>query len=171
MDLRTTLLQEHPKAQALKIKAYIGQDPQRFGQLMDLFPHSSCRVVQRASQVIIYCITAHPALIQPHLSVLAQQLGQPVSDTVKRNILRMMQDIVLPEALWGEMADRCFGFLMDKKAAIAIKVFAMTVLFQLTKQVPELKEELKLVIEDQLPCGSPAFVNRAQKVLRSLARH
>ena len=170
MDLRTALLQEYSKAQVLKIATYIGPDTQRFAQLMDLFLYADYRVAQRASWVVSHCVAAHPGLIQPYLSVLAQQLNKPVSDTVKRNILRMLQDIPLPEALWGEVADSCFGFLMDAKAAIAIRVFSMTVLLHIVQQVPDLKHELKLVLEEQLPYGSAGFVNRAQKVLKALEK-
>ncbi|MEL6606936.1 MAG: hypothetical protein AAFP88_01635 [Bacteroidota bacterium] len=170
MDLRTALLEEYSKAYTLKIATYIGADDQRFAELMNLFLHSSYRITQYAARVVDYCVAAHPELIQPYLSVLSQQLGKPAHDTLKRNILRLLQDTPLPEALWGEVADNCFGFLMDKKAAIAIKVFSMTVLLQIVRQVPELKQELKLVLEEQLPYGSPGFVNRAQKVLKSLEK-
>lgn len=168
MDLRATLLREHSQAQVLELVTYISADAQRFDQLMDLFLHASSRLTQRAARVVDHCVAAHPALIQPYLAVLAQQLNEPVSDTLKRNILRLFQDTPLPEALWGEVADTCFGFLMDTRAAIAIRVFSMSVLLNIVRQVPELKHELQLVLEEQLPYGSPGFVNRAQKTLKAL---
>lgn len=170
MELRAALLQEYSKAHTLKVATYIGADDQRFAGLMDLFLHASYRVTQRAARVVDHCVAAHPALIQPYLSVLSQQLSKPVHDTLKRNVLRLLQDIPLPEALWGEVADSCFGFLTDANTAIAIKVFSMTVLLQIVRQVPDLKHELKLVLEEQLPYGSAGFVNRAQKVLKALER-
>lgn len=170
MDLRTALLQEYSKAHTRQIATHIGANDQRFAQLMDLFLHASYRITLRAARVVDDCVAAHPELIQPYLEELVQQLSKPVHDTLKRNILRLLQDISLPEALWGEVADSCFGFLMDRKAAIAIKVFSMTVLSQIVRQVPDLKQELKLVLEEQLPYGSPGFVNRAQKVLKALEK-
>ena len=170
MDLHTALLQEYSKAHTLQIATYIGADEQHFAELMDLFLHTNYRVAQRAARVVDHCVATHPALIQPYLAVLAQQLSKPVHDTIKRNTLRLLQYIPLPEALWGEVADSCFGFLMNANTAIAIKVFSMTVLLQIVRQVPDLKHELKLVLEEQLPYGSPGFVNRAQKVLKALEK-
>ena len=170
MDLRTALLEEYSKAHTRQIATYIGADDRRFAELMDLFLHASYRITQRAARVVDHCVAVHPELIQPYLAVLAQQLGKPVHDTLKRNTLRLLQDTPLPEALWGEVADSCFGFLMDRNVAIAIKVFSMTVLLQIVRQVPDLKQELKLVLEEQLPYGSPGFVNRARKVLKALEK-
>ena len=170
MDLRTALLQEHSKAQAAKIAAYIGKDTQRFAQLMELFLHGEYRITQRAAWVVGQCALTHPTLIQPYLAVLISNLREPVHDAVKRNTVRILQHIPIPEALWGELTDICFGFLTDAKTAIAIKVFSMTILLHIAQQMPDLKHELKLVIEEQLPHGSSGFISRAQKVLKALEK-
>lgn len=170
MQLRKALLQEHSKEHTRKMAYYVGANTQRFAVLMDLFLGDDNRTTQRAARVVDHCVAAHPALIQPYLTVLVQQLGQPVSDTRKRNILRLLQHVSLPEALWGEVVDRCFGFLMDAKAAIAIRAFSMTVLLHIVQRVPDLKHELKIVLEEHLPHGSAGFVNRAQKTLKALEK-
>jgi len=45
----------------------------------------------------------------------------------------------------------------------------MTVLHQLIQTIPDLKKELKIILEDQLPYASPAFTVRARKILKQLA--
>ena len=40
--------------------------------------------------------------------------------------------------------------------------------FNLSKTLPELKNELTPIIEDQMPHGSPAFISRARKALKEL---
>jgi hypothetical protein len=44
----------------------------------------------------------------------------------------------------------------------------MSVLTAIASQNPDLKRELKLIIEDGLPHASPAFLSRARKVLKEL---
>ena len=51
---------------------------------------------------------------------------------------------------------------------MAVKVFAMSVLSQLVDGVPELSQELRIIIEDQLPYASAGFISRARKVLKDL---
>ncbi len=66
------------------------------------------------------------------------------------------------------MADSCFTFLSDPKEPIAVKVFSMSVLANITKKQPELRDELRIVIEDQLPYSTPAFKSRGGKILKEL---
>lgn len=57
---------------------------------------------------------------------------------------------------------------MDADEPIAVKVFAMTVLSTICKYEPELKNELILVLEDQLENTSSGFKSKAIKVLNGI---
>jgi hypothetical protein len=46
----------------------------------------------------------------------------------------------------------------------------MTVLLNIVKYVPELKEELKIIIEDQMPYASAGFQSRGKKTLKALEK-
>jgi hypothetical protein len=80
-----------------------------------------------------------------------------------------MQYTDVPKRLQGRVIDLCFKYLSDKKEAIAVRAFSMTVLANLTKDSDELRKELKIVIEDHLPYGSPGFTARARKVLKQIS--
>jgi hypothetical protein len=49
-----------------------------------------------------------------------------------------------------------------------VKVFGMTVLANLCEKLPELKNELRIIIEDQMPYGSAGFKSRGSKILKKL---
>ena len=66
--------------------------------------------------------------------------------------------------------DICFKYLGSPKEALAVKVFSMSVLGNLAKKYPEIKSELKLIIEDQLPEQTAGFKSRAKKVLDQLGK-
>jgi hypothetical protein len=62
--------------------------------------------------------------------------------------------------------------LFDNQS-IAIKVFAMTVCYNITKNIPELKTELQITIEDLLQKhhnGSMGINSRAKKILAKLKK-
>jgi hypothetical protein len=80
-----------------------------------------------------------------------------------------MQEIELPEKHHGEIMDMCFAFLESPKESLAVKVFSMSVLGNLAKYYPEIKTELKLIIEDQLPHQSAGFKSRAKKGMKQLS--
>jgi len=167
MDIKAALLQEHSKAQAQRIAAYIGSDSVRFKILMSLFFNAEYRVTQRAAWVLRFCAEYHPTLVLPYLSELISNLERPIPDAVKRNTVRLLQNINIPPEFQGQLADICFNYLTGSEP-VAVKAFAMTILANLTKTEPDLANELKIILQNQLPHASPAFSVRARKILREL---
>ncbi|MEQ8924790.1 MAG: hypothetical protein RLO81_03190 [Fulvivirga sp.] len=168
MDIKKELLKEHSKDQAEYIAAHIVTDKSKFKELMNLFLGDHYRTSQRAAWVVSKCHDNNPELIKPYLKEMIKNLGKGQHVAVKRNTLRILQDIEIPEPLWGITADVCFKVMESASEAIAVKVFGMTVLANICQHVPELKNELKLIIEDQMPYGSAGFQSRAKKVLKKL---
>ena len=169
MNLRETLLSEHSKANTIRIGDYIGNDQQRFDALMKHFMANEYRITQRAAAVVNYCAGEHPRLIRPHLGPMIENLRNPnLHDAVKRNTVRTLQFIRIPQDLQGIAADVCFNFLASASETIAVRAFSMTVLLNIVKEEPGLKNELKLVVEELLPYGSTGLKNRARKTLAAL---
>ena len=169
MNLVEEILQEHTKKQKDKIVNYIGHDPKKFAELVHVFLRGSYRVTQRAAWPLSYCIERYPDLLKPHFRKILTQLGKKnIHDSVKRNTLRMLQFVHVPKAHQGITTDLCLAFLADVKEPVAIRVFAMTVLANIAKEVPELKNELIPLIEDQIPYASAGFISRGGKVLKQL---
>lgn len=169
MNLEAQLLKEHSKVNTDKITSYIGSDQEKFRKLMRLFFSEEYKIVQRAAWAMSNCACAHPELILPYLDKLVLNLkGKDNHPAVKRNTLRILQFITIPERLQGELIDICLNFIADKKEAVAIKAFAMTVVHNIGKHEPDLMRELKILIEDQMPYTSAAFQSRGYKILKQL---
>ncbi|MBL7703503.1 MAG: hypothetical protein JNM14_14725 [Ferruginibacter sp.] len=171
MNLRQEILKEHSKAQCTKIVKWVGSSQSRFDELFNLFLNDEYRVVQRSAWPVSYCVDAHPELIRKHWKELMDYLKKPnLHDAVKRNSVRLMQHIELPKAYHGEIMNRCFTYLESPDEALAVKCFSMTVLQNLAKDYPEIKTELKLIIEDQLPQQTAGFKSRGKKILKELEK-
>ena len=153
----------------MRIVEYIGSDQARFDELMDIFLDSDKELVKRAAWVMGHSGVKQPRLAYKHFEALIEKIKEPqIGDAFKRNTLRMWQFMDVPEEYIGEVADICFDLLMSMKEAVAIKVFAMTVLANIVQKIPELKNELRLLIEDQMPYGSAGFKSRGRKILKRL---
>lgn len=171
MNLVETIEKEHSSSQRDKVVRYVGNNPKRFEELVTVFLNGPYRITQRSAWPLSYCIENHPELIKPHLKRIMQFAKKPgVHDSVKRNTVRLLQFIDVPKSAQGLVADLCFTFLQDTKEPVAVRVFAMTALVNLSKTLPELKNELIPIIEDQMPYGSPAFISRGHKALKELRR-
>jgi len=171
VELRKEILKEHSKAQCTKIVKWVGSNQQRFDELFDLFLHDEYRVVQRAAWPVGYAVIAHPSFISKHWKQLINNLKKPgIHDSVKRNSIRLLEDVDIPEKYHGEIMNICFAYLESPTEPLAVKVFSMVVLAKLAKLYPEIGPELKLLIEDQLPHQTAGFINRGKKVLKQLDR-
>ena len=169
MNLRATILAEHSKANCNKIAKWIGDSQKRFDELFNLFLHDEYLVVQRAAWPLSYAVIAHPRLIQKHFGKLLKNLQQPkLHDSIKRNTIRLLQHITIPERFHGEVMNLCFDYINSPDEAAAIKAFSLTVLQNLSKQYPDIRQELKTIIEDRWDYESAAFRSRAKKILKQL---
>jgi hypothetical protein len=168
VNIREALLTEHSKAQTDAIVKWIGTSQERFDQLFHLFLTDEYRVVQRAAWPLSYCVIGHPELIEKHFKELINNLNKPeVPGAVKRNTVRLLQHIEIPEEFHGEIMSICFDYIASPTEAAAIKAFALTILQKLAKHYPEIKDEVKIIIEDRWEVESPAFKSRAKKFLAS----
>ncbi|HEY2720660.1 MAG TPA: hypothetical protein VGI82_02985 [Chitinophagaceae bacterium] len=169
MNLRETILAEHSKANCDKIVKWVGSSQKRFDELLDLFLHSEYRVNQRAAWPLSYCVIAHPPLISKNFSKLVKNLHKPgIHDAIKRNTLRLMQHINIPKKFHGPILNICFQYISSNGEPVAIKAFSLSILHNLSKQYPEIAQEIKLLIEERWPYESVAFHTRARKFLKTL---
>lgn len=172
MGLRREILKEHSKAQATRIAEWIGNDKKRFAHLMEMFLNDEYRVVQRAAWIISMVAENYPKLLLPHLEAMVDRMkGNHLPAAVKRNVVKVLQNITIPTKLHGAIMEACFRFLADPKEAIAVRCFSMTVLANLSKEYPEIKNELKTVIEEALvQKASAGFRARAKNVIKELEK-
>ena len=166
MKLLETILAEHSKAQTDRIITWVGNDQKRFDQLFKIFLHGDAVAVQRAGWPLGYIAEFHPQLVNKHFASLITNLERPgLHNAVQRNTLRMLQFASIPKRFHGRILNLCFNFITDPAERPAIKASALTVLQNLSTQYPDIRHELRLVIETQWENESPAFKARARKIL------
>jgi hypothetical protein len=85
-----------------------------------------------------------------------------------RSIAKMLWLAGVPEEIEGEAIDTLFKWLMDPNVIVSTKAYALSAIAKLTTKYPELKNELLLVIEDQMEKSSAAFKARARMVMKSI---
>lgn len=169
MDIESEILKEHSRRQADRIVSWIGSDRRRFSRLMDLFLRGEYRITQRAAWAVGICAERNPALVRPYIGRMLSRMEEPgVHVAVRRNVVRMLQDVDIPAGLLGRVAALCFKYLSAGDSPVAVKCFSMTVLARIAEKEPYLGREIRLVIEQQLPYGSGGFRARAARVLKAL---
>lgn len=166
MNIRDALLEVHSKAQATKIADHVGDDPNRFAELMKQLLGPVYRLSQRAAWPVSYCIERHPELVKPYFNVLIKQLERDDAHVaVKRNVARLFQFVDIPKRYQGRVFDACYNLLADPAEPVAVRVFSMTVAANLAKNEPELLDELRLVATKYPQAATAGFRSRARRVL------
>ena len=170
MDLKTALLDNGNPQWQNHLCQYVCEDKLRFRQLMGYFYSGDTWLTQRSTLIILACAKEKPQWISGQIPQMVKILNRKLPISLKRNILRILQYQPIPEALWGHTADQCFNFLSSSREAVAVKAFSMTVIYNLTKQLPDLARELRLLIEEQYDLGSAGFKARGRRVLNQLQK-
>ena len=174
MSLKDEILKSGDKAHVLYITNLIGNDEDKFAELMDMFFDKKYATRMRISWIVTHCAEANPELMPPYFEKMILNLKKPkLIDAIKRQTLKIIADLKpkLSEELTGHALDICFDFLISTKEAVAIKVHAMQVIYNLCRNEPELLNELKMVIEDQMDYGSAGFKARGRKILKAIDKN
>lgn len=164
MNLRNLILEKHSKEQMLLVVDYVGNNKKKFDELMHLFLFDDYRVSQRASWAVLHCIQKNPSFAKKYLPMMLDNLKNPIHDAVVRNTIRILDIVEIPENLHAQVMDICYELVTKNTSPIAVKAFSIGVLTKLSKLYPELKNELKAIIDDQLPTASPAIKSRAKRI-------
>jgi len=170
MNLYQKIADEHNKQNAVHVAAYIGDDREKFDELMQIFFSDEKDMVKGAAWAMSHCADKYPQLIVPYIGALIPLLKNDQPVWTRRNVARVLQFVSIPEAHQGNVVNICFNILLNPKDALAVQAFSMTILYNITCEQPELKDELITVIEDMLQHGSAGIKSRGKKTIRALKK-
>jgi hypothetical protein len=142
----------------------------QLNELIELFLGKDRRIAQRASAIIMTIGEITPDVFGPYLTLLVDQLNHVPTETQKRNIVRILHCIKIPQELEALAMNHCFEYLSRLEESIATRAFAMKVLGNLYKKYPEIESELLSLINLNLESNpSPAIRNCGHKIYQLIA--
>jgi hypothetical protein len=171
MNIREELLADktQSKEMALRVRDYACASTTHFSELMACFVSDDDTLAKRAAWTVRWAAHSRPELMMPHVGLLVKQLKRAdVPAAVIRNSLKILEDVIIPVEYDGEVMGACFKLVSDRKSPIAVKAFSLTLLFNLTKRYPEIKNELRIIIEENMELETAAFRSRGRKILAAI---
>lgn len=170
MNLKDALLREHSKTQKDNIATNIGDSKVLFAELWEILKTGEAPLPQRAAWVFDTCTKKYPALLEAILDDVVLFMPKPNHNAIHRNITKVLARIDIPERHQGTVYSLCIDWMLSPKKEVAIKAQCMTIAFNIAKPIPELREELALVIQDQMEFNSAGFTSRGRKILKALTK-
>jgi hypothetical protein len=171
-DLINILLQGQARQTVDDVIIWASDNPAKFKILVEVISGNLDQNIRdRAAWAMSYIAVDNPSILKYHWDTFVNLLANKnTSSPIKRNLVRFMQEVEIPEKHHGKITNRCFELVNDPQEDIAIRAFAMTVLGNLVDKYPEIGNELKLSIEELLPYASAGLKNRAGKILKQLEK-
>lgn len=172
MDFQEQIGARLSKKEVERIVEALCDDSKGLAELILLLKENGFRNIDRAAWVLGSFADKHIDKLIPHLSAIAQCLAnKELTVAVKRNILRILRRVSLPENIHGIVMNTCFDFAASPNEPVAVRCFAMEVLTNLAVHYPEIKPEIKFIAEEALQQKpSAGLKNRAQQTLKMLAK-
>jgi hypothetical protein len=168
LTLQDKLFIENSKSYWIQLSKEVLNENQ-MEELVGLFLGKDKRMAQRAAAIVMTLADIESELFAPYMHILIKQLRHNPTETQKRNIVRIVDFVEIPTTLEVEIMNFCFQYLENPKESIAVRAFSMRVLGKLHSKYPEIKEELKTLVEMNLDHNpSPGIINCGNKILKSL---
>jgi hypothetical protein len=142
--------------------------PELFDELFALFLRNEEPVSRRAAWVVDTLDEKKPLLLPSHVHAIIAHLPGFTHDGMKRMALKMLTRHEIPGERTGTLVSLCFKFLVRKAESVAVKVYAMDILYRFSQTEPEIKRELADSIEWRILEETPGFINHGKKILKKL---
>lgn len=151
---------------------YILSNPEEFPLLFDGIIKHGDTIALRISRVFLLVYEISPKLVEPYIEEIYEVLLISKNGSVIRNFLSIMRSAhcQLSEANLSGFLDYCFKILENHQSEIAHEVLALASLYQVSNTFPELKSELKSIIELRYEESSPAFQAKSRSIIKRLNR-
>ena len=163
------LLVEHSRAQRDVIADFIGNSKSRYKALWEIIKTGEPPLPQRAAWVLDEATNRHPELFDGILDEAVAFLPGKNHDAVHRAITRILgMRPNIPEEHQGMLFSLAIDWMLSPTRPVAIKVHCMSMASTIAMPIPELREELALVIKDQMDLNTVGFRSRGKKILKRL---
>ena len=119
-----------------------------------------------------WCLRNATSHIPELHTFIATEIVKPLElfdrDSLIKNILGTLKVIELPKDSYGLISNYCLNFLTQPTRSKAVLYYSLELMTIICKEVPELKRELFMIVDDFIPLASDAFNRKYVKVRNEL---
>jgi hypothetical protein len=149
------------------------EEPSLFGVYIELALLDEKYYAERASRVICICSLNFPELFKPHCSRVISALRNLKSEGAMRNFLKTLAEVPvkLTKKDKSILLNQCFDYLVSNEYPVAVQVFSMQILYNLSCGIPEIGEELYRILEEKIPDATAGYRSRARRIIQQMKKN
>jgi 8-oxo-dGTP diphosphatase len=148
-------------------------DPGVFRRLLSYSFSTDRKLAFHSSWTLTKVCDKNPEIVYPYLPEIITSLSQLENESAERSFLRIISFCdfgKIDRQYHGILAEHCFNSLRSGFSAVAIKAYAMEILYRLAVLYPELTNELAASINMLKGEGSAGILARGRIILKKLAQ-
>lgn len=143
--------------------------PEHIPVLMGIALYSNDPKSWRAAWVADKINDIQPRLIEPYIPDIINRLSAETSSSKKRHFLKLISLHRVPHEQCSFLLEYCLQCFTSSSEPIAVRVFAMQVLYNISETEPGLKPELLTTIQHEIELHASAGIKaRGRKLAQQL---
>ena len=163
-QLHYSLLQDASDANLRQWGAHIVQQNLALVDLITLI-HAEKKVATRFSWMRGGIVERDPERVRPVIPYLFTHRKEIVIQNFERSLAKFFALAGIPEEIEGEAVEALFQWLMDPKVLLSTRIFAMAALDRYCRQQPDLRHELRIVLERIVLENGGSLEKKARAIL------
>ena len=168
--LETELIENRSKKNVLRIAHLANHEPKLIDAIFECVAEGKDKIDWRSAWVLDHLNQISKEAVRPYLSQMIVFLSTSNNDSLRRTYLKILGQNELPEENSGILMDLCFELLNNPQTAVAVRAWCMFILMEFAKKYPEIKSELKPILELIAQTGTAGEKARARVVLKTLGK-
>ncbi len=152
----------------LMVVKIVESRPQLLGFTLEIVQSSHQHDAMVASWLLSHLYDSSPELLMEWQPQMVQAVLTTTSDSVRRNLLRILEGLPLKEDQLGILFDTALRWMISENHAIAVRANAMQLLYRISCLEPALIPELRNHIEALMDYGTAGFRSRGKIILKKL---
>lgn len=143
------------------ILAYFTENKKRIEELIALSTTiSEYPIQEHATWILIHASDQHNKLVEPHLPEIIDAFLAARNQTTLRNLCKTLSLLPISEYKDGVLLDSVIGHLKNNDNNVALHVYSLEIINQFIRIYPEIKEEVKQIIDLKKEIGLQPSMNR-----------
>lgn len=137
--------------------------------LLDIALNNTQSKSWRAAWIVDKINDIKPELVEPYLKDIIVQLKKEASSSKQRHFLKLISLHKIPSGYHSFLLEYCIKCFTSAAEPIAVRVYALQVLYNISEEEPELKPELLSIIQHEIELHSSAGIkSRGRKLAKKL---
>jgi len=152
------------KHNAMLIAEYVSTDAKSYAKLLDIVFDNIEPTSRIAAYVIDNANDIDNKLITNNIEGVVDFVLTKPNYSIMRSLLKLISMNRIPKNKQGEMLMLCTDYLYSEKVPVAVKVHCLQIFYNISEEEPDLKPELKQIIEDTIENNSAGYKSRAKRI-------